>query len=147
MHFCTVCEIIFLVGGPWKVLKKWLQFFVWTLVRKQRKIIENQPRLKNFNLNLILTCNIYLWQYHMLTWIMQVMCNLLNVYCFISYITCIAMIILCQIWTFRILKNLEIICLKNLIYCKHSDFGFTRALVSYLFISKESTSPVLVCVS
>ena len=34
MHFCTICEIIFLVGGPWKsnvVLEKWLQFFVWTV--------------------------------------------------------------------------------------------------------------------
>ena len=25
VHFCTICEITFLVGGPWKVFKKWLQ--------------------------------------------------------------------------------------------------------------------------
>ena len=27
MHVCTICEINVLVGGPWKVLKKGLQFF------------------------------------------------------------------------------------------------------------------------
>ena len=38
MHFYTICEIIFLVGGPWKsnvVFEKSLKngciFFVWTL--------------------------------------------------------------------------------------------------------------------
>ena len=31
MHFCTICETIFLVGGPWKVLEKWLQCVIWTL--------------------------------------------------------------------------------------------------------------------
>ena len=28
VHFCKICEIIFRVGGPWKVLEKLLQFFV-----------------------------------------------------------------------------------------------------------------------
>ena len=28
LHFCTFCEIIFLVGGPGKVLEKWLKCFV-----------------------------------------------------------------------------------------------------------------------
>ena len=43
VHFCTICEITFLVGdpwksnvvfekSPWKVLKKWLQFFGWALL-------------------------------------------------------------------------------------------------------------------
>ena len=32
------------------------------LVPGYRRIIENQPRLKNFNLKLILTCNIYTLQ-------------------------------------------------------------------------------------
>ena len=38
VHFRTVCEIIFLVSGPWKVLEKWLQFFVWTLPQHKTKM-------------------------------------------------------------------------------------------------------------
>ena len=28
VHFCSICEITFPVGGPRKVLKKWLHFFL-----------------------------------------------------------------------------------------------------------------------
>ena len=41
MHFCTICDVTFLFSvlenqmwslkSLWKVLNKWLQFFVWTL--------------------------------------------------------------------------------------------------------------------
>ena len=81
MHFCTVREIIFLVGGPWKsnvvlerprkVLAKWLEFFVWNLfipsilkrVRRRRVSWARSIDVTKNEEIMVLTC-VFWWKWN-----------------------------------------------------------------------------------